>query len=124
VADFDTLTREIRDNARNLAALLGVMQGTYFAALSISDVKAGRQPLELLLFFAPFVFWTLALVLTFFLWVSPRLRRWYDKEEQTKHWLSRARRIWGVSVLIFFLGLMWMSVVLAYYFFFMDLPCP
>jgi hypothetical protein len=123
---YETDLAEIREGNRHLATISGVLQGGYFAAISIGDLK---QTLPLGVYapmFAPMLFWALTLVIS--VWVmlpSPRESRWEGKgshEQQRQKRLDRLRKWWKVSTASFLIGVVLMAGAILYYVFGVQLP--
>jgi hypothetical protein len=117
---------ELRKNAKDYINLIGLLQGLFFAAITLSDLRSGLQVLKIPkliigLFYSPVVFFTLGMffsILVLFVNIDTKGNESPEKDlEKTKNWLSR---LLIVCKWLFFIGWFIMSITIICYLFIMP----
>jgi hypothetical protein len=121
----DQQIKEIREAGKYLATVSGILQGAYFTAVSVNELKQKLPLYESWFFFLPLVFWMMTLVVSLFLMMPyPQPKRFLEKEKHRRRLFNVSQLLWKISIVTFFVGLLWMAGAVIYYLFFVQLPPP
>lgn len=123
--DYKLLSAQLRDSSNQLASTTGVVQAVYFAAISFSSLNTVMSINKSWYFYIPMFCWLLTLVMCLLVLIPDNaLIPFKSPDKQRQKRLTWRKSVWITASILFFIGLIWMSVAMIIYLFVLQLPPP